>query len=501
MNKHFIYSLICIVFLSACTSPDIPLDARPSNTNLSIFPDYKEITVPCNIASLNFKVLNEGDEFLLEIDNFKNEKWKLQSDDGVFSFKLKKWKKLLSNSDSLQYTLYVNQVGWVKFPAFTNYISKTTIDPYISYRKIDAVFNQWGFMGIFQRNIENFKESAILTNRVTKDNCMNCHVPKHNSPDSFIVHFRGGPGTGMLLKRDGEMKVIDTKTNFNSAPAAYTSWHPSGKYIASSFNKLFQFFHDKKIDPREVVDINSNLLILNLETNEVLAVPEISNEAILETFPEWSADGKKLYFCTTRRHENMYFVENYDKVKFSLMSVDFDIETEQFSNLDTVISGEQNNMSFTMPRVSMDGKYIALCGSEYGNFPVFIPSSDVYLYDIKNDTLLKPSLNSDQVESFHYWSSNSQWLVVSSKRYDGVFSLPYFAMLTPNGETTKPFLLPQKEPDYYDSYLYNYNRPTFLTGKVKTSTPEFIKTIYSPIEKAWSEVSVKKEFSGSGSNQ
>jgi len=57
------------------------------------------------------------------------------------------------------------------------------------------------------------------------------------------MHLRGGPGSSMLLTIDGKTTKIDTKTAFNASPAAYPAWHPGGKIIAFSVNKLILFYH------------------------------------------------------------------------------------------------------------------------------------------------------------------------------------------------------------------------------------------------------------------
>ena len=54
--------------------------------------------------------------------------------------------------------------------------------------------------------------------------------------------------------------------------------------------------------------------------------------------------------------------------------------------------------------------------------------------------------NSEDTESFHNWSTNSRWLVVSSRRDDGLFTRPYFCHVDTDGKVTKAFMLPQRNP-------------------------------------------------------
>jgi hypothetical protein len=64
--------------------------------------------------------------------------------------------------------------------------------------------------------------------------------------------------------------------------------------------------------------------------------------------------------------------------------------------------------------------------------------------------------------------SNGNWLVFSSKRGDGLTSRPYFAYFANPDSIGKPFVLPQKDPGLYKRFEKSFNRPEFLSGKIKT---------------------------------
>ena len=73
--------------------------------------------------------------------------------------------------------------------------------------------------------------------------------------------------------------------------------------------------------------------------------------------------------------------------------------------------------------------------------------------------------NSDDTESFHNWSTNSRWLVLSSRRDDGLYTRPYFCHVDAKGHVGKAFMLPQRHPrQFYRDRFYSYNVPDFITG-------------------------------------
>ena len=107
---------------------------------------------------------------------------------------------------------------------------------------------------------------------------------------------------------------------------------------------------------------------------------------------------------------------NYEKIKYDLMRMGFDVETGAWGEAETVLSSKDTGLSITLPRFSPDGRFLVFCMSDYSTFPTFQPSSDLYLMDLKTGRYGRMECNSDQAESWHCWSSNSRWLVFSSKR-------------------------------------------------------------------------------------
>ena len=116
----------------------------------------------------------------------------------------------------------------------------------------------------------------------------------------------------------------------------------------------------------------------------------------------------------------------------------------------------------------MTGKYIMFTLSDYGNFSICIKRRIYGLLDLTSGDLRELSeVNSDDTESFHNWSSNSRWFVFSSRRGDGLYTRLYLASMDENGKISKPFLLPQEDPEtYYDRSVYSYNVPDFVNAPI-----------------------------------
>ena len=83
------------------------------------------------------------------------------------------------------------------------------------------------------------------------------------------------------------------------------------------------------------------------------------------------------------------------------------------------------------------------------------------------------------MDSHHSWSSNSRWVVFSTKRMSPLFSRPHLAFVGADGRCGKPFVLPQRDPTFYDSQLLTYTIPTLATGPVPVSQAALVKAIKS----------------------
>ena len=62
--KYSILFALLVLLLTACGKTyEVPADATPNGKNVVLYPDYTDVTVPPNIAPLNFMVKGEADEY------------------------------------------------------------------------------------------------------------------------------------------------------------------------------------------------------------------------------------------------------------------------------------------------------------------------------------------------------------------------------------------------------------------------------------------------------
>ena len=475
MRRIIYHFFILAGLLTMISCARRPANAEPLSEEAPIFPDYKEVTIPVNIAPLNFSLLEKDKGILVAGDKV------FRSRRGVFRFSPRKWRKMISNSGdngSINLEIFIRKDGkWLSYKPFNIHISQDKIDPWFSYRLIPPGYQGWQEMGIYQRDLESYSEKAILTNDLTGGNCMNCHTYMNGDPSKMVFHARATFG-GTMVVNEGEVEKLNTKTDSTISALVYPYWHPSGDYVAFSVNKTFQSFHNHDANRIEVYDEASDVVVYNVKTHQIAWSPLTKAEDRFETFPTFSPDGKWLYFCSAEAVTPM--PDKYRKARYGLYRIAFNAEDMSFGDsLELVYDAPAEGFSVSFPRISPDGRFLCFTRHGYGNFSIWHKDSDLWLADLK-DGSVRPmeGVNSDNVDSFHTWSSDGKWLVFSSRRDDGLYTKPYFTHVDADGNATKPFLLPQKDPkSYYKRLMRSYNLPAFTTGKVKVGKRKLIDVL------------------------
>lgn len=464
----------CITYSCGCPDRDIKVE----DTLPPLFPDYCDVTVPVSVAPLNFRI-NGSDKSHVIISGTKG-KVAIRSK-GKVRIPEKKWRRLLKDHTDAFLTVNVEaRMGkkWTRFRPFTIRIKSDPVDQWIAYRLIAPGYESYSDMGIYQRDLHSFRQKNVITNRFPANTCMNCHSFHNYNPERMMFHIRGDISGTVLIDGNDVIK-LNTKVKETIANCIYPYWHPSGEYIAFSVNNISQVFHsvpDKRV---EVFDSKSDIVVYDIRNNTIITDTVISSERSFETFPSFSPDGKSLYFCSAVSTSQP---ENYNKVKYNLCRIDFDPSTGRFGNsTDTLVNASSANKSVSFPRVSPDGRYLLYTLSDYGNFSIWHREADLYVIDLESG-IVSPAdaLNSTDTESYHSWSSNSRWVIFSSRRMDGLYTRPYIAYFSEEGSFSKPFMLPQKDPDLYELSLKSFNVPEFIRGEIKKDSRSLIKVIRSP---------------------
>lgn len=408
--KHItpiIFLIALILNISGCQTEPRG-DLTESDRQPRISPDYTDIIIPYNIAPLNFVIKEEGSAYFVRISSGNVNFISLNSRKAVIRIPLRKWKDLLSSNKGreLNIDIYVKQKrsGWIRYKTVTNAISAEAVDPFVTYRLILPGYERWSDISIRQRDIRSFREWPLIKNSVADGNCVNCHSFNNSRTDDFLFHMRGNLA-GTYFYSGGEFIKINLNTPEMKNGPVYPRWHPSGRFVAFSANNIVQQFHSADGNKVEVSDLESSLLLYDISENEIMPVNLPDREKYMDTYPEWSPDGRMMYFCRASQIGEIY---DYRQTRYDLYRVPFDPASRLFGEPELIFNASEEAKSISFPRVSPDGRFLAMTYQDYGCFPIWHREADLVLLNLETFGIEKPELNSDFPESYHSWSSGGR---------------------------------------------------------------------------------------------
>ena len=440
-----------------------PKDVVELDTLPPIYPDYCNVTIPENIAPLNF--LLRADCEAIEV---KAGELVLNASGNEAVFDIDDWKTLMQQSSGkdieVTITALVNGT-WKQYKSFRWQVVGDRVDPYLTYRLIEPDYEIWNHVQIQQRCVENFEVNALGHYEQLENRCMNCHTYANQDPQLSMMYVRG-PGGGAILNSNGELQKL------NIPGSVYFGFSPTGRYITYSTQKIIPAFHSLASKRLEVYDAASNVFVADMQEHRVISSPLLSDSLKFETFPTFSPDGKYIYYCAA---DTVSLPRDIKNLQYSLVRIPFDETTGTIgTQVDTLFS----QRSVCHPRISPDGRYLLYTVADYGTFPIWHPEADLQMMNLQTGAIDSLSIvNSEKRDTYHAWSSNSHWFVFASKRDDGLYGKPYFCYVDSQGKAHKPFCLPQQHPTFYDNNLKSFNAPELGKGKVPFDVHDVAKAM------------------------
>lgn len=463
MRKFFIHIILLgfLSFLTSCTPT--PKDVVMQDVLPPIYPDYCDVTIPENIAPLNF--LLRADCEAIEV---KAVDLTLNASGNEAVFDIDDWKALMQQSADKEVEVTVTALingTWQQYRSFKWQVVSDKVDPYLTYRLIEPDYEIWNHVQIQQRCVENFDVNALGHYEQLENRCMNCHTYANQDPNLSMMYVRG-PGGGAILNRNGVLSKL------NIPGSVYFGFSPTGRYITYSTQKIIPAFHSLASKRLEVYDAASNVFVADMQEHRVISSPLLSDSLKFETFPTFSPDGKYIYYCSA---DTVSLPQDIKNLQYSLVRIPFDESTGTIgTQVDTLFS----ERSVCHPRLSPDGRFVLYTVADYGTFPIWHPEADLQMMNLQTGSIDNlNNVNSQKSDTYHSWSSNSRWFVFASKRDDGLYGKPYFCYVDKDGKAHKPFCLPQKHPSFYDNNLKSFNAPELGKGKVPFDVDDVAKVM------------------------
>ena len=228
---------------------------------------------------------------------------------------------------------------------------------------------------------------------------------------------------------------------------------PTGRYVISTVKdrSVFVAIPDLMIS-QLFFPIKGILVVYDRETKTFAALPRADDPQYVQTNAVWSPDGKEIVFARTKAHhaehleqQNSAIVDEKDVPEFTVEKQPFRYDLYRIPFNDgkggtplPLQGASDNGMSNFFPKYSPDGKWIVFCKAK--SYMLLQPDSELYIVPVAGGVARRLRYNTARMNSWHSWSSNSRWLVFSSK-VNTAYTQLFLTHIDENGNDSPPVLL------------------------------------------------------------
>jgi Flp pilus assembly protein TadD len=293
--------------------------------------------------------------------------------------------------------------------------------------------------------------------------CGNCHSFADNaSALGLDVDYGNDKGAYAILPVSKHMVMDDAKiitwADYRRADGELTFGllsrvSPTGRYVISTVKdrSVFVAMPDLMIS-QLFFPIKGILVVYDRETKTFSPLPGADDPQYVQTNAVWSPDGKEIVFAKAKVHraerldqQNSALVDEKDVPEFTVEKQPFryDLYRIPFNDgkggtPEPLQGASDDGMSNFFPKYSPDGKWIVFCKAK--SYMLLQPDSELYIIPAAGGVARRLRYNTARMNSWHSWSSNSRWLVFSSK-VNGPYTQLFLTHIDENGNDSPPVLL------------------------------------------------------------
>lgn len=228
---------------------------------------------------------------------------------------------------------------------------------------------------------------------------------------------------------------------------------PTGRYVISTVKDRSVFVAMPDIMISQLFfPIKGILVVYDRETKTYAALPGADDPQYVQSNAVWSPDGEELVFARAKAYHahhleqlNSALVDDKDVPEFTVEKKPFryDLYRIPFNGgkggtPEPLQGASGDGMSNFFPKYSPDGKWIVFCKAK--SYMLLQADSELYIIPAKGGEARRLRYNTARMNSWHSWSSNSRWLVFSSK-VNTPYTQLFLTHIDENGNDSPPVLL------------------------------------------------------------
>ncbi len=230
---------------------------------------------------------------------------------------------------------------------------------------------------------------------------------------------------------------------------------PDGRFVVSTVKDLSIFVPRPDLAFSQLFfPIKGILLIYTRRNKTFLPLPGADDSDYVQSNATWSPDGSYLLFARSKVYhlkmahdftklllspdECSEFLSHEKEFKFDIYRIPF--SGGKGGKAEPLPGASDNGYSNYFARVSPDGKWVVFCRAS--SFMLLQPDSKMWIMPSQGGQPRLMQCNTPLLNSWHCWSSNSRWIVFSSK-VNTPYTQLFLTHVDEAGNDAPPVLLEQ----------------------------------------------------------
>lgn len=293
--------------------------------------------------------------------------------------------------------------------------------------------------------------------------CGNCHSFADDGKTLGLdVDYGNDKGAYAIMDVSKHMVMDDAKiitwADFERADGEQTFGllsrvSPTGRYVVSTVKDRSVFVALPDLMMSQLFfPVKGILVVYDRELKTFRSLPGADDPKYVQSNPVWSPDGKEIVFARATAYAGDPVARQGNALLDPKAVPEFTVDKQPFrfdlyrvpfrdgngGSAEPIPGASGGGKSNYFPKFSPDGKWIVFCKAD--SYMLLQLDSELWIMPATGGEARRLRYNTPRMNSWHSWSSNSRWLVFSSK-VNGPYTQLFLTHIDEEGHDSPPVLL------------------------------------------------------------